>query len=140
MPRIEWDESFSVHHAEIDEQHKNWIDIYNRLADVLDEGDAEAQKRITVETLQAMLDYAKHHFQFEEAYMQAIGYPARGSHTRLHRECDALIYEAYVSIQEGNTVLNRDLLELIKEWLLNHILVEDKKYGQFVSEGAGRKP
>ena len=139
MPRIEWDESFSVRHAEIDAQHRNWIGIYNRLAEALDEGDAEAQKRITVETLQAMLDYAKHHFQFEEEYMRTIGYPARGSHTRLHRECDALIYEAYVSILEGNTVLNADLLKMLKQWLLNHILVEDRKYANYAGETAGKE-
>lgn len=134
MPRIEWDESFSVNHAEIDKQHKNWIKIYNRLTRVMDEGDPEAQKKITVEILQAMLDYAKYHFKFEEEFMRDIGYPARASHARLHRECDALIYEAYVSIQEGNSVLNSDLLSLLKGWLLNHILVEDKKYGQFAAE------
>lgn len=136
MPRIEWDATFSVNQAEIDEQHKKWIGIYNTLADAMDR-DPEGQTGITSEILKSMLDYAKYHFQFEEEYMRTIGYPARGSHTRLHRECDALIYEAYVAVSEGNTVLNADLLKMIKEWLLDHILVEDKKYAEFAGQAKG---
>jgi hemerythrin len=29
MAHIEWDESYSVHNAAIDEQHKKWIAIFN---------------------------------------------------------------------------------------------------------------
>ena len=139
MPQMEWSESFSVGHAEIDEQHKNWIKIYNRLTRVMDEGNPDAQKKITVEVLQSMLDYAKYHFKFEEDFMRSIGYPARASHARLHRECDALIYQAYMDILDGNAVLNEELLLMIKEWLQNHILVEDKKYGQFSIEAENKE-
>lgn len=139
MPRIEWDESYSVNHHAIDEQHKKWIGIYNRLGSVLDAGDAAPQQEVTAEILQSMLDYARHHFRFEEEYMRAIGYPARASHSRMHRECDALVYQVYMELLDGKAVLDSELLQMIKGWLLNHILVEDRKYSLFASRAEAGK-
>lgn len=136
MSQIEWDESFSIGHGEIDEQHKKWIDIYNRLDRILIEGDLESQGRITQETLEAMLDYTRFHFKFEEQYMRAIGYPGIAAHARVHKDFDNLVYKFYRDVLDGVTLLNTQLLKTIKSWLLNHILVEDMKYSRFAGETA----
>ena len=134
MPRIEWDESFSVHHDEIDAQHRKWIEIYNRLDRVMEEGELNALKSITADTLQSMLEYARFHFKYEERYMQELGYPSIASHARVHKDFDNIIYQSYRDVLDGNIVLNTRLLKLVRSWLLNHILVEDKKYAQFAGE------
>jgi len=139
MSRIEWNESFSVNHDEIDAQHRKWIDIYNRLERVMEEGDATALKNITIDTLQSMLDYARFHFKYEERYMNDLGYPSIAAHARVHKDFDNIIYQSYRDVLDGNVVLNTKLLKLIRSWLVNHILVEDKKYARYAGESSRSK-
>ena len=133
MSRIEWDESFSMNHTEIDTQHKKWIDIYNRMDAALLDGGPELQMTISTEVLQAMLDYSRYHFKFEEEYLHSIAYTDIVKHARRHKDFDTLIYQSYRAVCDGEAVLNTELLSMIKSWLLNHILVEDRKYSQFIS-------
>ena len=128
MSQIKWDTSFSVNNSVIDSQHKKWIDIYNRMDKVLLEGDLDSEKDINAEAQQSMLDYSRYHFEFEEEYLYSIGYSDIVKHARLHKDFDNLIYQYYRQVCDGEIVLNTELLKVIKSWLLNHILVEDKKY------------
>ena len=75
MGRIEWDNSFSTHNEEIDNQHQRWIEIYNELHEVLLHGKQKDYFKITEKTLKSMEDYAHVHFKFEEEFMKSINYP-----------------------------------------------------------------
>jgi hemerythrin len=134
MSQIEWDQSFSVNNAEIDKQHKKWIDIYNRLNRAMLEGDPASEKEITTEVLHSMLDYARYHFKSEEEYMRNMNFPGIVEHVRLHKYFDTLIYQTFREDHDGNIVLNTELLKMIKNWLLDHIMVEDKKFSLFASD------
>lgn len=136
MSRIEWDESFSVGHDEIDAQHKKWIGIYNRLVEVMEQGDVNTLKDATADTLESMMEYARYHFKYEEQYMLEIGYPSITAHARVHKDFDNVIYHAYRDLLDGSVVLNTRLLKMIKSWLLNHILTEDKKYAEHARKKA----
>lgn len=134
MPDIEWEESFSVNHAKIDEQHKRWIEIYNKLHESMLNDDHKELKKNTEDSLRAMEDYARYHFNFEEEYLEKISYPGLVKHVRMHKDFDSLIYEYCRDMREGNFFLKTRLLKSIKNWLLNHILIEDKKYSLFAAE------
>ncbi len=128
MARIEWDQSFSVDNAEIDNQHKKWIAIYNKIHDCLTAGDDTSLSALAAESLAAMHDYACNHFKFEERYMEQLNYPELISHRRLHRDFENLIYKYRRELEEGKILLNTSLLKIIRTWLVEHILTEDKKY------------
>ena len=97
-----------------------------------------------------MMDYAMYHFKFEEEYLYNMGYPGIVEHARTHKDFDTRIYQFFREFHDGNTVLNSEteqaplllretvlnseLLKMIKNWLLDHILVEDKKYSLFSSD------
>lgn len=132
MSRIEWDESFSVHNTEIDEQHKKWIAIYNNIHDVMTGAVAASLTNITTDSLTEMYDYARNHFKFEEEYMGQLKYPLLIEHRRLHRDFEDQIYRYIREIKAGKIILNTILVKIIKNWLLEHVLNEDKKYGTFV--------
>ena len=131
MPHIEWDESFSVGDAEIDRQHKTWLGIFNKMHNFLIKKDIESSRRTALDSLQAMQDYAKDHFSFEEEYMRKINYPDLLEHRRIHKNFDNRIYQYYREALEGRLVLNTEIIKIIRNWLLEHILVEDKKYNLF---------
>lgn len=139
MSHLEWDDSFSVGNAEIDEQHKQWIAIHNRLHDILLEGDVAALQQAAIETLKEMHEYTGYHFAFEEEYMTRIGFPAIREHWRLHKDFDSLIYGYLRDAQKGEvSVLNSELVKIMKNWLMNHILNEDMKYAHFMRGKTGQ--
>ena len=68
MPRIEWEESFSVNNNEIDDQHKKWIAIINELHDSMMKGDISLSTTLNV--MKSMKEYVKYHFEYDEEYMR----------------------------------------------------------------------
>ena len=134
MPKIEWNESFSVDNIEIDNQHKKWIEIYNRMHDrMIDTNDMD-YKNICKEALVAMHDYALTHFMFEEDYLKKNDYPDIVKHRRKHKDFSTMIYSCLRKLAGGELILNTEVIGLIKSWLLDHILIEDKKYATFLKE------
>lgn len=134
MAHIIWDESYSVGNQELDEQHKRWIDIHNRLHDELLTGSVDSLKAVTTATLREMHRYVNHHFSCEERYMLQIGFPEAREHWRLHKDFDNLIYSMLREIEDGDMpVLNSELVKIMQNWLVNHILVEDRKFTDFDS-------
>ena len=81
-----------------------------------------------------MQDYTKYHSDFEEEYMRKISYPGLMEHLKLHKNFDNQIYEYHRDISEGRMVLSSEIIKIIKKWLLDHILNEDKKYSLFSKE------
>lgn len=135
MPKIEWDKSFSVNNAEIDNQHKNWVEIINELHDVLMGNDTEKFKNITSGSLKSMQEYAKKHFAYEEEYMREINYPGLAGHQQIHGHFHKLLNDYINDMQEGDLILNTSIMKVLMNWLQDHILNEDKKYSLYASEG-----
>jgi hemerythrin-like metal-binding protein len=129
MSIIEWDDSYSVNHEEIDNQHKEWIDIYNKMHDSMMSRESSIEQ--TTEILQAMHDYAQNHFNFEEEYMREINFPDIVAHRRSHKDFESLIYSYSRDIEAGKMVLNTKVIKLIRNWLMEHITVEDKQYAGY---------
>jgi hemerythrin-like metal-binding protein len=129
MSIIEWDDSLSVNHTEIDNQHKEWIDIYNKMHDSMMARESSIEQ--TMEILQSMNEYAQRHFSYEEEYMRKIDFPDIVAHRRSHKDFESLIYSYNRDIEAGKVVLNTKIIKLIRNWLLEHITVEDKKYAGF---------
>jgi len=137
MPTIEWDDSFSVGHEEIDAQHRKWIAIFNEMHKALLFGKPQDLAQAGRRAMKEMMDYAEYHFSFEEAYMKETGYPGVSDHIRLHRDFRDLVYRYNREMEDGTgLILNTDIIKIIKNWLLNHILKEDRKYADFKA-GAG---
>lgn len=130
MPRIEWTEKFSVGNGDIDNQHQKWIEIHNELHDTLLQGKREDVKMATIKTLEAMKAYVKKHFSFEENYMQTIEYSEIASHIRIHRSFEGQIADYLNQIKQGELILNTEIIKVLKDWLVLHILNEDMKFSE----------
>ena len=126
MPKIEWEESFSVKNDEIDGQHKKWIEIINDLHDSMIKGDISLAT--TLNTMKSMKEYVKYHFDSEEEYMLKINYPGLAEHQAIHAKFYVRINEYYNDIHSGKLVLNGEIMNILVNWLKDHILNVDKKY------------
>ena len=76
--------------------------------------------------------YTVAHFAAEEAYMQSIGYPELDTHKNAHRDfVDRVAREKQHAIE--TSAFSLDLIHYLREWLVNHIRVTDKRYADYTS-------
>lgn len=122
---ISWDEKYSVGAARIDEQHKKLFEFLNAYYDAIAQGNSE--KMISA-TLKNLMDYTKYHFKDEEDFMSIIpGFNISG-HVDEHKFFISKVAELQNKVESGENI-KFDLFEFMKEWILNHILINDKKIG-----------
>ncbi|EPS9543451.1 bacteriohemerythrin [Campylobacter jejuni] len=122
-----WDDSYSVHNAKIDEQHKKLFELAGKVEFMFD-------KPVYKDDVKALLaeffNYMKDHFNDEEKYMKLIGYPDLEEHKRIHKEIIQSMIDLIKNIKSTND-LKEKLYLAVKKWLLEHILYEDMKVEQY---------
>jgi hemerythrin len=132
MKTIQWQDDLSIGIGLIDEQHKKWIDHFNRTSEAL--ASNQSMEQIS-KTLGFLADYTEIHFSAEEKYMQENHYPAFVRHKALHDELRATLGNLVRDYQEeGATQDLADSIEtFLGNWLLNHIREVDMKFGAFIA-------
>ncbi|PJZ70579.1 hemerythrin [Leptospira perolatii] len=83
------------------------------------------------EALAATVDYIREHFATEEAIMRQFHFHGTMTHLKQHRGFDRLISELVLHGGENDFDAVSKLLQDLKEWLISHIAVEDKKLFYF---------
>ena len=125
MALFEWNDMFSVSIDSIDEQHKLLISYVNQLHDAMMEGKAS----IEVEPILAgLINYTESHFKHEEELFEEFGYEDAQEHKDIHAKLVKEVLAFQKKLAAGETTLSSDLMEFLKEWLMDHIMQEDKKY------------
>ena len=128
---IEWnDKNFCIGSADIDEQHKKWIDITNKLDDALMSPSGKDYKH---EIFKELRYYTEYHFSYEEKLMQEIGYPGLQEQKDMHSHFKTSILEQIQNMYQGEPLMMSQLMDQLKNWLTNHILKEDRKIGEYLS-------
>ncbi len=135
MALLKWDQSYSVGQPELDAQHRRWIEIINELHDAMTQEGKEEMSTVTVNSLKAMLAYARNHFLAEERYMRQIDFPETIPHIKSHNECYGKVLTHLQNAEDGGHLPAPSLLKFLKEWLVQHILNEDMKYRHFALYG-----
>ena len=133
MALFEWQDKFSVKINSIDEQHKKLINIINDLHDAMLEGKS---REIIKEVLFRLVDYTKTHFTYEEELFEKHGYSEKVSHEKQHDEFVQKLYEVVEKFKVIKSFVSIEIMEFLKDWLVNHIMGIDKKYSDFlISKG-----
>jgi hemerythrin len=129
MPFFEWDATLSVNIDEIDQQHKNLIEMINVLHE---SAMREDRTKIVSEILIKLKDYFNVHFGTEEKYMLMYDYPETLSHKTEHNNfiTEVLDFEGACC---GNYAPYVPMLDFLKDWLSGHITMIDSKLGSFLA-------
>ena len=130
---LQWKEEYEVGVSEIDEQHQKLIDIANRVYELMRNELALDKYDQIVEILQELKEYTVYHFHFEEGLMQKAKYKKRFSHKILHQNFLAQVEAVDLSaVDENQDAYLVQIMDFIANWLIEHIVGEDKKVGQSV--------
>lgn len=89
------------------------------------------------EALTATIDYIKEHFSTEEAIMRRFSFHNTNSHIKQHRDFNGIINDLILRSRNDDTDAISKLLQDLKEWLISHIAVEDKKLFYFFRSRLG---
>lgn len=128
MPLIQWSTALSVHVEEIDRQHMKLIEMINTLVNAMQMGAGKAQVE---EILSEMAQYAEVHFATEENYFRKFQYPEAEAHGAEHRQFVEEVSKLRTEYDRGVQGLSIKVLAFLSDWLRNHILDSDKKFGPF---------
>jgi hemerythrin len=129
-----WDNSFLVDFEIIDEQHKELINMTNELIQGCDKGKI-IQDVLFIKTIRRAVEYAQKHFATEEKYLQQVNYPDFAEHKKEHEAFVSEVINQLKAFEE-----NRNdpvvLVDFLKDWLVGHLAVTDKKYAPYLAEHA----
>lgn len=125
MEHITWQDSYNTGFKEIDEQHRRLVEMINGLYRIISSNAVRSDKR---ELLLKLVDYAKVHFKYEEILFARYDYPLRKEHVVIHRDFLKKIVEFNEREEDDEREFSYRLFLFLKEWLIDHILKEDRKY------------
>ena len=123
-----WNEKFSVSLETMDNQHKHFLNLLNDLDDAVQRNNGPEMVHTAIDRL---FNYAMFHFRAEEKILSTCGYLDRDQQHREHSYFVNQVREMAASQQDGNLVQLGSIVSFLRDWFINHIMIEDKKYAAF---------
>jgi len=128
---IPWEERFAVGIPIIDHQHRQLLELANRLFDTCRQGKDFAPEGFR-SAASAAVDYVKVHFSTEEQIMDRVSFPEAADHKAKHREFVGRVLLEVRSFEEGKPFAPNRFVLFLKEWILSHIALVDKRLASYV--------
>ena len=127
--QIEWNAQYNLGITMIDDQHQWLVNLYNKI----DSAKSRNQPAEILGTyMKGLLHYTRFHFNAEENELRKINYNQFVEHKAFHEKFIISINQYLEQFDEGNEAVVNQVLQYLREWLLNHIMREDKKYVPFM--------
>ncbi len=126
---VRWKPEYSVGIESIDAQHRQLIELINRLQNTVDYATGGDYERAALE---AVVDYTLTHFRYEEDLMAEHDYPSFEAHRAEHQKMVARVEELVQAYRDNQDRALQDALAYLKAWLINHINGTDQQYSEFL--------
>lgn len=130
---ILWKSEFETGYKPVDEQHKELVKILNDLYRSSLDRESDIKESFK-EAIKKTIDYASYHFAYEEKIMRAVKYEKAMSHMAKHRIFSQEILKQVSLYEQGSRFVANQFVRFLRDWLLNHIAVEDKEFIKTVKE------
>ncbi len=121
MPRMEWKDSFSVGVPAVDHEHKELIDLVNRLGAALtDGGDADAAFGDLFRGISA-------HFALEEKFMREEAYDQLAQHKADHERLLDELRDIMSDYESGTGDQADRMIAALDHWFTEHFKTHDAR-------------
>ncbi len=131
MALLTWSNEYSVNIQGFDSQHKKIVDLINELHSAMREARG---KDVVGKILNELTSYTVFHFAAEEKIMKEHNYPGYNSQKGEHEKLTKQVVSLVDDYKSGKTVLSQEVLQFLKDWLINHIMGSDKKYSEYLNK------
>lgn len=134
MSILTWNDQLIVGIDSVDNQHKQLVVLINQLDEVVALG---ADQQTIIETVNELFDYTVYHFQHEDELMQQAGYnpDMLAKHRQQHQEFADKMLGVQAEAKIDTSVISKDLLDFLVEWLCHHTLKTDKLMAISLNKG-----
>ena len=130
MALFKWKKEFSTGLADIDAQHKIFMNYINLCHDAVTR---DRLHGVPPDLVKKLKKYAEIHFSYEEQMMDLYGFPELEKHRELHRQFTNEIQKLEKPRLAGESTINlKTVLGMMRDWFLNHIIVEDRKLALYL--------
>jgi hemerythrin len=123
MSQIKWNDSYCIGNDELDNHHKLIFKIleclYNSCSNI--SGTNYYQKHLSELDM-----YVKCHFRVEEMYMMDIQYDDIQNHILMHKSFRSNLAKLK-NKPDNSEKFTKELIVFLENWLLNHVIIEDRK-------------
>jgi hemerythrin len=132
MEPLLWTDDIKVGIKEIDQQHKQFVDLVNKIAN----NNLTIHSELLSVIFGELIEYAQVHFATEEAILEKYDFPNIEQHKKSHLELTESISNILLEGMNHDIHTIDDLHELVKKWVSEHLLNEDMSYRQyFIDKG-----
>jgi len=129
MAYMLWRPTLEVGHPQIDSEHQSLVEVLNRLHAAMKQGKGKEEVE---KVLVFLKDYTVGHFKAEEALMMTHNYPGAPTHMAIHADLVKQVSDLIADYRSGKAVLTSAVLDFLEDWLVKHIMGEDKALGEFL--------
>ncbi len=126
---IEWKTEYNVNISFIDEHHRKFVEILNRILEINNE--ASCGHNIS-EAFFSLVYYAEHYLIREQMYLKE--YQNFQYHQDLHNQFIDRVTRFQDDFKKGKKNICSDMALYLYEWFENHILNYDKEATAFLKE------
>ncbi len=126
MAYFNWTDELSVGNIQIDSDHKQLVNLVNKLYDAMKAGQGNS---VLGGILDELIKYTASHFKREEMFMQQIGFSDLAAHKLEHTKLVNEVLELQTRFKAGSTTLSVSVFNFLGDWLRTHIKSRDAKLG-----------
>jgi len=129
MDQFVWKPGFALGITEIDLQHQTLLKYLNECIRYASGHDAIVDTHGIINDLKS---YARLHFTAEEALLRKVGYPGSEEHQQRHRLFEEQVAQMEQAVSNGEKHAVTSLVSFLRDWYMQHVLVEDKRYAEYM--------
>jgi hemerythrin len=125
MPLLQWKPEYSVCESALDSHHIRLFDILNSAYENVMNS---FEMGCVLPAIEELSEYSKYHLVEEEQHMRERGFREIDAHIAEHEQFKHKIELLRTNYNGNNLEATQELIVLLGQWLLHHVLTEDRKY------------
>lgn len=128
---FKWGKEYETGIDKFDQQHKKLVKIINDI--YINFLNGESKEKI-FPLLDELIEYTGYHFKAEEDAFDKFNYPEAQKHKALHKNLVDKVVKYVENIKSENKNIDFNFLSFLRDWLTEHIKIEDKKYSSHLKD------
>ena len=130
MNNFDLDKKYDVGVKLFDEQHKQLLTALNDIYKAMQNKD---DKLALAQIINNLKQYAQEHLSIEEACLLENSYPEYEEHVKQHKIFKEKLAGFCEDFNSDKFLLHFELAVFLKNWIVNHIMMVDRKYTDFLN-------